>query len=189
MKKSIFAAVAMSALFAAGSAFAANPQGPGVLVLDGGGNAAFGNTFAVATPSFIDDYFFNVPALNAGDPVVNYQVGATIVKVGKTKLPESNADITGFTFFKVNADNSHTVLSADVADVYHFTDSSLSAGSYGFEITGHTLAVPGASGGSYSGNLNLTLTPVPEPETYGMLLVGLGLLGFTARRKSNPKLG
>jgi hypothetical protein len=32
----------------------------------------------------------------------------------------------------------------------------------------------------------LTVLPVPEPETYAMLLVGLGLLGFTARsRKSN----
>lgn len=27
------------------------------------------------------------------------------------------------------------------------------------------------------------ITPVPEPETYGMLLAGLGLVGFMARRK------
>jgi len=27
------------------------------------------------------------------------------------------------------------------------------------------------------------LTPVPEPETYAMLLAGLGLVGFAARRK------
>ena len=27
------------------------------------------------------------------------------------------------------------------------------------------------------------VTPVPEPETYGMMLAGLGLLGFIARRK------
>jgi hypothetical protein len=26
---------------------------------------------------------------------------------------------------------------------------------------------------------------VPEPETYAMLLAGLGLLGFTARRRQN----
>jgi hypothetical protein len=29
----------------------------------------------------------------------------------------------------------------------------------------------------------LTVTPVPEPETYAMLMAGLGLLAFTARRR------
>jgi hypothetical protein len=29
----------------------------------------------------------------------------------------------------------------------------------------------------------LTVTPVPEPETYAMLLAGLGMLGFVARRR------
>lgn len=32
----------------------------------------------------------------------------------------------------------------------------------------------------YAGN---SVLPVPEPETYGMLLAGLGLLGFAARRR------
>lgn len=31
--------------------------------------------------------------------------------------------------------------------------------------------------------LTVVQQPVPEPETYAMLLVGLGLLGFTARRR------
>ncbi|MBX3616070.1 MAG: PEP-CTERM sorting domain-containing protein [Nitrosomonas sp.] len=30
---------------------------------------------------------------------------------------------------------------------------------------------------------NWVTSPVPEPETYAMLLVGLGLLGFTLRNK------
>ena len=38
---------------------------------------------------------------------------------------------------------------------------------------------------------NVSLTPsvsaVPEPETYAMLLAGLGLMGFMARRKSGKK--
>jgi hypothetical protein len=28
--------------------------------------------------------------------------------------------------------------------------------------------------------------PVPEPETYAMLLAGLGLMGFAARRRKQP---
>jgi hypothetical protein len=32
----------------------------------------------------------------------------------------------------------------------------------------------------YSGSVAM---PVPEPETYAMLLAGLGLVGFTARRR------
>jgi hypothetical protein len=31
----------------------------------------------------------------------------------------------------------------------------------------------------------VNVSPVPEPETYAMLLVGLGLLGFTARRRKD----
>jgi hypothetical protein len=31
----------------------------------------------------------------------------------------------------------------------------------------------------------VSVSPVPEPETYAMLLVGLGLLGFTARRRKD----
>ncbi|SFV14652.1 FxDxF family PEP-CTERM protein [Pseudoduganella namucuonensis] len=38
-------------------------------------------------------------------------------------------------------------------------------------------------GAKYSGEV--TVTAVPEPATYGMLLGGLGVLGFLARRKKN----
>lgn len=31
----------------------------------------------------------------------------------------------------------------------------------------------------------VSISPVPEPETYTMLLAGLGLMGFTARRRKN----
>ncbi|MEO8342712.1 MAG: PEP-CTERM sorting domain-containing protein, partial [Gallionella sp.] len=29
------------------------------------------------------------------------------------------------------------------------------------------------------------VSPVPEPKTYGMMLLGLGLMGFSARRRMN----
>jgi hypothetical protein len=31
-------------------------------------------------------------------------------------------------------------------------------------------------------------TPVPEPETYAMMLAGLGLLGFIARRRKQKEV-
>lgn len=66
----------------------------------------------------------------------------------------------------------------------------------GFDFTGPlTLVVKGTSlgkGGSYGGYAQVTSTgsyappvsAVPEPETYAMMLAGLGLLGFAARRKA-----
>jgi PEP-CTERM motif len=36
--------------------------------------------------------------------------------------------------------------------------------------------------GDLSGSIGVA-TPIPEPETYAMLLAGLGLLGFAARRR------
>ena len=50
-------------------------------------------------------------------------------------------------------------------------------GNYFLKVTG-TLG----GTGSYNGNITLA-TAVPEPETYGMMAVGLGLMGFIARRR------
>jgi hypothetical protein len=38
-------------------------------------------------------------------------------------------------------------------------------------------------GGSGGGSNNYPISPVPEPQTYAMLLIGLGLVGFSARRR------
>jgi len=57
--------------------------------------------------------------------------------------------------------------------------ASLAANIYTLEIRGD---VVGMAGGSYSGVLNVS--PIPEPETYALMLAGLGLLGFAMRRKS-----
>lgn len=43
-------------------------------------------------------------------------------------------------------------------------------------------------GGSGFGSVTYTLMPVPEPEAYAMLLAGLGLVGWAARRKHSLTL-
>ncbi|MET0265730.1 MAG: FxDxF family PEP-CTERM protein [Duganella sp.] len=48
------------------------------------------------------------------------------------------------------------------------------------------LGFTGATGVSYADQriTSLAVTAVPEPETYAMLLAGLGMMGFVARRRS-----
>lgn len=49
-------------------------------------------------------------------------------------------------------------------------------------ITPVSLTVQGIEG-DYSATYAPNTSPVPEPETYAMILAGLGLIAFTARRR------
>ncbi|MES2205191.1 MAG: FxDxF family PEP-CTERM protein [Pseudomonadota bacterium] len=57
-----------------------------------------------------------------------------------------------------------------------FSTGALTAGDYHLNITGN---VTGSFGGAYSANI----TPAPEPETWAMMLAGLGLVASATRRK------
>lgn len=58
------------------------------------------------------------------------------------------------------------------------TFDAIGIGSYFYKVSGH---VDGPFGGSYL--LSSHIVPVPEPETYAMLLAGLGLIGFSLRNR------
>lgn len=51
----------------------------------------------------------------------------------------------------------------------------------------YSLAVAGSTSGPGTYQVSLLATPVPEPETIAMLLVGLGLMGTIARRRNRAK--
>jgi hypothetical protein len=63
-------------------------------------------------------------------------------------------------------------------DLWSLSAYGLSSGTYTLTVTG---TVVGTQGGSYGGDI--VVAAVPEPETYAMLMAGLGLVGCVARRR------
>ncbi len=51
----------------------------------------------------------------------------------------------------------------------------------------NTLVLSGTSGANatYSGLVNFTVAPVPEPTTWAMMIAGIGIVGFAMRRRAN----
>jgi hypothetical protein len=70
-----------------------------------------------------------------------------------------------------------------------FADARFSSGTYlltagNHEITGTLVSSTAPLEFQYATTGAIMLTPVPEPETYGMLLAGLALIGAIARRRA-----
>jgi hypothetical protein len=133
--------------------------------------------------TFWDDYYFTIPNGFANS------VTSTITADSALGLSNLQARLYTGNTHETGAVAPGTLLSAwGTTVVYSPTVSattvvlnplSLAAGTYTLQIRG---TVFGSSGGSYAGVLNLT-NPIPEPETYAMMLAGLGLMGFMSRRR------
>lgn len=63
-----------------------------------------------------------------------------------------------------------------------FSFARVVAGTYAVLASG-TLTTPGQIPGLGFIGVNYLVTAVPEPESYAMMLAGLGLLGFASRRR------
>lgn len=84
-----------------------------------------------------------------------------------------------------NPDHATLNPAADGSYSYYYPNSysgfiPLAAGKYTVNFN-YGPKVTSLTGGTYTGGI--TVAAVPEPETYAMLLAGLGLIGFSARRR------
>jgi hypothetical protein len=65
--------------------------------------------------------------------------------------------------------------------------SGTTTGSFSSSVDPYSLtvgvAINRAAAGTSTGDLNLQVAAIPEPETYALMLAGLGALGFVARRR------
>jgi hypothetical protein len=164
----------VSALFAAQSAMAANYD-LGLM----GPPADVSKTVSSSVGVISDTFTFSIdaPANAGGSTTENGSWG------GFLGLKLTGADVTSVTLYDSTASALaqffQGAANLDLTPA-SFSFDNLAAGSY-------TLLVNGLSGkaGSYTVNLSTvaTATAVPEPEAYAMILAGLGLVGFAARRK------
>lgn len=165
--------------------------------------AIFSQTFAVAGPSVLDSWtFFG----SQTEPTAIFEFGVfaldglTPIDVGYTGIYSSGSN-GGWTFTggsqTLEAGSYFATLTYTGA--YEVSDGEFAPNPYG-TVTLSTVAAgapaylvtdatPEGSNGQITGRYQYEasfspVTAVPEPESYAMLLAGLGLMGAIARRRS-----
>lgn len=183
IKNVLIASMIAGATLMTSSAFAAQKtvNVPLVSDMEGGYNAHFGNNFNSAdfNSVFTDKYMFTLTG--AYDSAAS--VTSSFLKSGTIKdLLITSFNIVQFDPLTTSILHTYagTNITNGITDNWELSASGLSAGSYYVEVGGKVM---GNGGGSYGSDLTISLAPVPEPETYAMMGLGLGLMGFVARRK------
>lgn len=144
-----------------------------------GAPTTYADGFSVALPGVIDHSltFTILMDLYAGSGVSDIPLSFTI---GQTTTDITN--ITGLSAQIFNSSNTLYTSFVSAGDADHLTlpaNSYFVAGNYTLKIGG---TATGTSGGMYT--VAAVTAPVPEPETWGMLLVGVGLIGLRMRQRN-----
>ena len=175
--KSLIAAVVLAtASLGSGAALAADITTPPQALNLVGTNAFFGDSFDIdqMSDTFADHFTFSVTG------TIPSNLDAIVASISRTAA--TGLDITGLSLFTGTGTQvaTGTSLHSGAIDVWTLTSNNLEAGDYYVQVSG-TMA--SATSGSFGGAV--MLAPVPEPATYGLMLAGLGLLGFMARRRDS----
>lgn len=146
-----------------------------------GAPTTYADGFSVASAGTINHSltFTILTNLYAGSGVSDIPLSFTIGQTTTTitninglsaQIFDSSNNVTPYATFVQNGDADHLILPAN---------SFFAAGNYTLKIGG---TATGSSGGMYT--VAAVTAPVPEPETWGMLLAGVGLIGLRLRQKS-----
>ena len=181
-----------------------------VIALDNTGSEAAGGiryltTAAVNTfPSLVNSKLTNFQSMDSYVLANNVRgTHATVANGASTAVQADGSAVNPVYFGAVNGpagDNWRGETTADTTaklgvaqNFYFLTSSSLSNTAQASKtLFGNDLDGNGALSASEFGKWNVSATgvatfanPVPEASTYGMMLAGLGLVGFMARRRMN----
>lgn len=164
------------------------------------GSATFGNTLN-SSGTFSDSYTFTIANGFEGDLSASADSEYLVGKIPFTNISFSvwgvdltDLTLTGTTFAQGSQSTSTQSFLFGVvkknSDTWTLSANNLAAGNYTINVSGKAGLVAGVlpiviPPSSYSGTVSLVTSPIPEPETFGMMLAGLGLMGFVAARRKS----
>jgi hypothetical protein len=154
-----------------------------LLVLALGLSAVINNAYAATYAATTSGDGFQFSASYSGTTTFHDYVSFSTFGLESIVSSISGSASNSFVFTQFNLlDSSYSLVTAgDIfsggAKASFGALEGLGAGDYYLEIAGKSI---GATAG-YNGTI--TLSAVPEPETNSLLLAGIGMLGFIARRK------
>jgi hypothetical protein len=148
-----------------------NPQGPG------GSDYSFSDTYSFTVADDLlglNNLLTTTLSLDFGQGSGMYSLDSLMVTI------YGGSDTTATPVFQQEAQRSTP---GEMLSIY---------GSFGLDLSAYTLVISGMTsgpsgnapqGGLYAFTLHAVPAPVPEPETYAMMLAGLGIVGMVARRR------
>ena len=127
--------------------------------------------------AFIDTFKFTMPTTSSsGYSVVNFsQIAGYNTLFSSIALFKNPDGIVG------NSDDVFLSSNNSSGSSLSLAYGATTAGNYYLTVSG---VANGTLGGIYTGAISI---PVPEPESYAMMLAGLGTIGFLALRRRSSK--
>ena len=143
------------------------------------GTSAFAYNYGSSFDTDSQTYEFGVSGITAPTSTFTFKLDANYGATPGLYNMVGSLSATNFTFSSVVLNGTSWDLTADAKGKFRFADIELTS------TIPLTLTVTGTKYGTGAGVFSgeLVMAPVPEPETYALMLGGLGVIGFLAVRR------